>query len=176
VKNPALHTGRVTRTYWNQAETLNLGFILRSPSLFLSIFLFVFLEHNFIMKCSKLKSLLKDTWTFEIIAFVFSVLASGCLIYLLVSFNEQPVFKWHGLSLNTIVSIVSTISKTLMTFIVSAGISQWKYIDFSKNKRKLIEFDRLDSASRGPLGSSTLLWKTRFKYEQYRRSCTCNSC
>jgi hypothetical protein len=128
------------------------------------------------MRCSKLKSLLRDTWAIEIIAFSVSVLAFGCLIYLLRYYDQKPIFEWHGLTLNTIVSTVSTISKTLLMFSVSAGISQWKYIAFSKNKRKLIEFERLDSASRGPQGSLALLWTTRLKYAHYRQSWTCNSC
>jgi hypothetical protein len=117
------------------------------------------------MRGSKLKSILKDPWTFEITAFSISVLAFGCLSYLLIYYDHQPIFHWHGLSLNVIVSTISTIAKTLLMFVVSSGLSQWKYIDFSKNKRKLIEFERLDSASRGPQGSLTLLWKTRLKYE-----------
>lgn len=128
------------------------------------------------MRCSKLKSLLRDAWAFEIIVFLVSVLALGCLTSLLRYYDQQPIFKWHGLTLNTIVSTVSTISKTLLMFVVSAGISQWKYIAFSKGKRKLIEFERLDSASRGPEGSLTLLWTTRLRYIDYRQSCTCNSC
>jgi len=115
------------------------------------------------MRSSRLKALLIDPWAFDIIAFLVSTFGLGCLTYLLLYYDKQPIFKWHGLSLNTIVSTISTISKTLQLFIVSACISQWKYIAFSKNKRKLIEFERFDSASRGPQGSLTLLWKTRLR-------------
>jgi hypothetical protein len=128
------------------------------------------------MRRSKLKSLLKDTWAFEIIAFSVSLLALGCLTYLLRYYDQQPIFKWYGLTLNTIVSTISTISKTLQMFTVSACISQWKYIAFSKNKKKLIDFERLDSASRGPQGSFTLLWTTQLRYAHYSPSFARNSC
>ena len=118
------------------------------------------------MAFSKLKSLKRDTWVFEVLAFIVTFLSLVCLIMLLKYFDQQPIFKWHGVSLNTIVSVLSsTLIKPMLMLTVSAGISQWKYIAFSNTKTRLIQFDRLDSASRGALGSLELLWETRVKYE-----------
>ena len=101
-------------------------------------------------------SLLKDTWAFEVFGIFVSAIASGALVGILWKYNHAPLFDWHGITLNTVVSIISTISKTLLMFTVAAAISQWKYVVFSE-KQKLIDFDTLDSARDSPLGSIILL-------------------
>lgn len=115
------------------------------------------------------KSLLTDTWLLETISVLFSALALAVIFALLNHNNQKPIFKWHDLTLNTLVSIFTTIAKTLLMFTVSSCIGQWKYITFSRNRRKLIEFATLDSASRGPKGSFDLLWQTRFGYEREKK-------
>jgi len=101
-------------------------------------------------------------WSLEILAFAVASLTLAVLIVLLRYYDQQPIFQWHGVSLNTIVSTLSsTVFKPALMFIVSTGISQWKYIAFSRRKMRLIVFDQLDSASRGALGSLALLLNKR---------------
>ncbi|TID25690.1 hypothetical protein E6O75_ATG03553 [Venturia nashicola] len=85
------------------------------------------------------------------------------IILLLFLYDSKPVFEWHGASLNSFVSVFATISKTLLLMAVSSCLGQWKYIYFYREKRKLIEFDVFDGASRGPEGSFHLLWHIRFR-------------
>ncbi|KAF3018221.1 hypothetical protein E8E14_012789 [Neopestalotiopsis sp. 37M] len=83
------------------------------------------------------------------------------MVILLAECDRKPIFSWHGVSLNTIISILSTASKAWLLLTVDAAISQWKWILFSHDRRILNDFGVIDSASRGPLGSLKLLWKLR---------------
>jgi hypothetical protein len=113
----------------------------------------------------KRKSLLADTWLIENIANLFSIISMLVIVLLLHLYDSQPIFQWHGASLNSFVSVFATISKALLLLAVSSCLGQWKFISFSQRKRKLIEFDTYDSASRGPKGGLKLLWQTRLRYE-----------
>jgi hypothetical protein len=90
-----------------------------------------------------------------------SALALTGMVILLAECDQKPIFSWHGVSLNTIISILSTASKAWLLLTVDAAISQWKWILFSHDRRILNDFGVIDSASRGPLGSLKLLWKLR---------------
>ncbi|CAM1501992.1 Fc.00g039760.m01.CDS01 [Cosmosporella sp. VM-42] len=107
----------------------------------------------------------EHSWLLEIAALLTSIAAFGCVLYLLLYYNERPLSEWKSstLSLNTVVSVLSVISRATLGFIVSACIAQCKWNWFGKRQEQLITFDRLDDASRGPGGSARLLWsmKTR---------------
>ncbi|KAF2473581.1 uncharacterized protein BDR25DRAFT_311809 [Lindgomyces ingoldianus] len=107
--------------------------------------------------------LLKDSWFPEVQSIFTAWLALVMVFFLLGYYFNKAPFTWHGLSLNTWVSIFSTVMKSLLLFTVSACLSQWKYISFSQRKRKLIDFDLYDGASRGPNGSVSLLWSMQFR-------------
>lgn len=113
----------------------------------------------------KTRSILADTWLIENIASLFSIISMLMIVVLLHLYDSKPIFEWHGASLNSFVSVFATLSKALLLLAVSSCLGQWKYISFSQKKRKLIEFDTYDSASRGPKGSLQLLWQTRLRCE-----------
>ncbi|KAF2174932.1 hypothetical protein K469DRAFT_685136 [Zopfia rhizophila CBS 207.26] len=110
-----------------------------------------------------LSYLVKDSWFPEVQAIFTAWLALVMVFFLLGYYFNKAPFTWHGLSLNTWVSIFSTIMKSLLLFTISGCLSQWKYISFSERRRKLIDFDLYDGASRGPNGSVALLWSMQFK-------------
>ncbi|PQE31741.1 Carboxylic ester hydrolase protein [Rutstroemia sp. NJR-2017a WRK4] len=112
---------------------------------------------------SKPKSTIQNTWFIEIISYVFCVISFGVVIVIIKVYNQQPIFNWHGISLNTWVSVFTTISEALLMLTVSACLSQWNYISFSQRPRNLLQFDTVDNASRGPKGSLSLLWFVRLK-------------
>jgi len=103
-------------------------------------------------------SLLTDRWTLEVLASILSMLSFVCIIFLLRLYDENPIFRWHGITLNTVVSVLATISKACLMFALAESISQWKYILFYRQRRLLKDFDSIDKASRGPFGSFKLLW------------------
>jgi hypothetical protein len=107
--------------------------------------------------------LYNDSWYPEVVSIFIAWLALSTIMFLLAFYVNKAPFTWHSITLNTWISIFSTVMKTLLLFAVSACLSQWKYISLFQKKRELIDFDLYDGASRGPNGSFTLLWSMRFR-------------
>ena len=98
-------------------------------------------------------------WLWELLCWT---LASGCLCTIagiLAVWDQRPLDEWHhSLTLNSILAILSAISKSALLVPVSSGISQLKWSRLS-DRRSLIDLQRFDEASRGPLGSIWLIWR-----------------
>ncbi|KAF5002015.1 hypothetical protein FDECE_10757 [Fusarium decemcellulare] len=88
-----------------------------------------------------------------------SLVSFGALLYLLFTFDDQPISKWtkFPLSLNAVVSILAGVSNACLAFIISMCLSQCKWNWVGRFVEPLIDFDRFDAASRGPWGSLRLL-------------------
>jgi hypothetical protein len=100
-------------------------------------------------------------WTWEIISIILSILCMGAIVGILLVFHSRPAPTLpSGITLNALISLLATISKAAMLVSVASCISLLKWQWFSR-PRKLIYFNILDEASRGPWGSVDLLWKTR---------------
>lgn len=94
------------------------------------------------------------------------VLSLAILIVIIVILSvregkEQP--NWKYMSLNTLLSWLSTACKAFILFPASATLSQLKWIWFAERKRPLSDLRVFDSASRGVYGSAELLWKLRLR-------------
>lgn len=110
------------------------------------------------------RNLVSDTWLLDILAVVGSFLSLLAIIVLLWTADGKSIFNWHGLAINTIVSIFSAITKLLLAFAVANSLSQWKWVWFTRGSRSLAEFDILDDASRGALWSNIrILWRTKLQ-------------
>ncbi|KAH0432167.1 hypothetical protein CcaCcLH18_06665 [Colletotrichum camelliae] len=83
------------------------------------------------------------------------------MVTLLGRFNNSPIFSEMGVTLNTIISVLSVTVKAAVAFILSECIAQWKWILYAREERLMIDFDRLDGAARGPLGSLRVLLRTK---------------
>lgn len=77
----------------------------------------------------------------------------------LTAFNGKPVPTLsHGLTLNTIISVLATSSKAALMFVISSALGQLKWLWFSGDKsRRLLDAETFDEAARGPPGSFSLL-------------------
>ncbi|KAK2761701.1 hypothetical protein FQN54_001529 [Arachnomyces sp. PD_36] len=91
-------------------------------------------------------------WRTELLALTWSVLSFLVMVILLVIFDGRPVFTWKSVTLNAIIAVVSASMKASLTFAMAELIGQWKWILFSRASRPLMDFERMDMASRGPLG------------------------
>lgn len=87
----------------------------------------------------------------------------AALITVLAVFDRKHIFYWHKVTLNTVVSVISTAAKAPIMFVIAESISQWKWIIFFRKRHRLIGFQNMDSASRGPWGSLKLLWSRKRK-------------
>ncbi|KAI0440957.1 hypothetical protein F4803DRAFT_525272 [Xylaria telfairii] len=100
-------------------------------------------------------------WIAEIASIAASIFFLLALVAVLATFDGEPIFDLYGVTLNAVVSILSTTSKAALLYVIGELISQWKWIIFTREERLLADFDRIDSASRGPLGSLKILWVRR---------------
>jgi hypothetical protein len=105
-------------------------------------------------KPSAMKRLLLDTWTCEIIAMTFSI---GCLVAIMIvvgAYDGKRITQLaSGLTLNTIISVLSTAARSSLVFVVSAAVGQLKWCWLKRSARQVRDIQAMDEASRGPLGA-----------------------
>ena len=97
-----------------------------------------------------------------VLSMVVSHCLLGVLVGLLVGFNGRPIFDSRAVTLNTLVAVLSAANKATIMYAVSFAVGQWKWIAFSE-RRRLLDVERIESASRGLLGSPNLLFNTGVK-------------
>lgn len=103
-------------------------------------------------------------WKFETSLLFLGVCSLLAIIVLLAVENGKTLDSWKFyLSLNTVVSILGTISRASLASSVGSCIAQEKWNWFRKRQDSLYLFGRFDSASRGPLGSLKLLYWLKFR-------------
>lgn len=104
---------------------------------------------------------LAGTWTFEVIALLAAISSLVALVAVLLVAEGKSILTWHHITLNTMVSVLSTISRLSALYVFSAVFGQTKWIVFSQRPGSLQEFEAIDLASRGAFGCLQLLFKTR---------------
>ncbi|KAG9254596.1 uncharacterized protein F5Z01DRAFT_81268 [Emericellopsis atlantica] len=98
-------------------------------------------------------------WVWEVSSLAGVIATFAGLVTLLAMFDGRPIFDWKSITLNTIVSTLSLILRAFLLYPIAECVGQWKWILFSRSKRSLKDFERIDSASRGPLGCLCLSWQ-----------------
>lgn len=115
-------------------------------------------------KRSAWSALKKWQWKFETSLLLLSVCSLVAIIVLLAVEHDTTLVSWKlYFSLNTVVSILGTISRASLASAVASCIAQEKWNWFRKRQDCLYLFERFDSASRGPLGSLKLLCWLKFR-------------
>ncbi|KAG6355212.1 hypothetical protein INS49_004293 [Diaporthe citri] len=103
-------------------------------------------------------------WKFETSLLLLGVCSLVAIIVLLAVEDGTTLVSWKFyFSLNTVVSVLGTISRASLASSVGSCIAQEKWNWFRKRQDPLYLFDRFDSASRGPLGSFKLLYWLKFR-------------
>ena len=109
------------------------------------------------------KRALSDTWLGEAIAMIFSVVCLVAITVVLRIYNGRTAPNMpYGLTLNAIVAVLATAAKSSLLFTVASTMGQLKWCWFTKTRR-LKDIQSMDDASRGPLGSITMLTDRSFK-------------
>jgi hypothetical protein len=99
-----------------------------------------------------------------LLSIVASLAFLAALVGLLAAFDGRPIFDYGQVTLNTLIAILSAANKATIIYAVGHAIGQWKWISFSgRERRRLLDFERIESASRGPLGSLSLLGNRHVK-------------
>jgi hypothetical protein len=104
-------------------------------------------------------------WLYEIGAIVLSVGSFAAVIGVLIRQNNKPLSDWHfPTSINTVVSVLGTISRSSLAFAVAACLGQQKWSWHHEKPSTLALFKNFDNATRGPLGGGQLLFALRGGY------------
>ncbi|KAJ9617241.1 hypothetical protein H2200_000962 [Cladophialophora chaetospira] len=109
-----------------------------------------------------LRDVLYDSWYGEVAAIIFSLACFCAIAIVLRVYDRKPIPSLpRGVTLNAIISVLATGSKSALLFSVASNISQWKWIWYRQQKlRKLADLQVFEDASRGPLGAAQLLFDT----------------
>jgi hypothetical protein len=98
-----------------------------------------------------------DTWLYEIAALAFS---AGCLVALAVMLGiyngRQTPQMPYNITLNALISVLSTAAKSSLLFAVAGTLGQIKWAWFTES-RELSDMQTFDGATRGPWGALVLL-------------------
>lgn len=106
----------------------------------------------------------KWEWKLETSLLFLSVCSLVAIIILLAVKDGTTLNSWKlYFSLNTVVSVLGTISRASLGSSIGSCIAQEKWNWFRKRRDPLYLFDGFDSASRGPLGSFKLLYWLKFR-------------
>ena len=85
--------------------------------------------------------------------------APSQIIGVLPAFDTKSVPEWpYGITLGALVSVLATIATVGLAEPLAAGLGQTKWIWYTK-ERGLADFELVDEASRGPIGSIWLVLK-----------------
>ncbi|KAJ8117992.1 hypothetical protein OPT61_g922 [Boeremia exigua] len=101
-------------------------------------------------------------WVWEFGASLFSLACFAAVVGLLAASENDSLANWNfvfGVSLNTLIAILSTLSRTALMVPVASCISQLKWLHLVGASRPLLEVQVFEDASRGPWGSLMLIWK-----------------
>jgi hypothetical protein len=105
-----------------------------------------------------------SSWIYEICAIVVSV---AFMIAIVVVLKTQIHGKLRSswtlpLAPNTVIALFSTLSKSAILLVITACISQLKWIYFGRRGHRLMDLQIFDNASRGPLGAISLIVRIRW--------------
>ncbi|KAF2137036.1 uncharacterized protein K452DRAFT_199136, partial [Aplosporella prunicola CBS 121167] len=105
-------------------------------------------------------------WQWEISTAVLSLACTIAVFAVLLVYQGKPTSEWktpHGITLNTLVAILSTLGRGALLVPVTSCISQLKWLHFMGSPRRLHDIEMFDEASRGPWGAFTFLWRLRLR-------------
>lgn len=105
------------------------------------------------------QSKLNEKWVVEIACCVGMLAASASIIGFLLAYDGKSLPDWpYGITVNTVLSLLTLILNACLTGTVSACVSQWKWISFNSKRRPLADMNTYDSASRGAWGCFMFLF------------------
>jgi hypothetical protein len=108
--------------------------------------------------------LISKFFIWEVLAMLLSSGLLVAIVVVLARYNNRPQPTWRLVSLNSVISWLSTISKGCVLFSVSEGIGQLKWVWFARKSRPLMDLGTFDGASRGIYGCAGLVWRLKAKY------------
>ncbi|KAM0304046.1 hypothetical protein ACHAO8_011474 [Botrytis cinerea] len=120
-------------------------------------------SNNCDSKVEQINTLSSNAWGLEILTSIASLVIFCIIVIIFIRMDNKPLTDWpFSISINAIVSILTTICSAAMMHNVSSFISQLKWLHFKKKQNRLCNLEHFDGASRGPYGSIILLYRVRW--------------
>ncbi|KAL4959764.1 DUF3176 domain-containing protein [Aspergillus stella-maris] len=102
---------------------------------------------------------LNDLFLLETLGLVTSVGILIAMVVVLAKYDRKPQPSWRYMSLNSLISWLSTIFKACIAVSTSEALGQLKWAWFSQKKERPVKELRVyDNATRGPYGALELIW------------------
>ncbi|KAE8381878.1 hypothetical protein BDV26DRAFT_278485 [Aspergillus bertholletiae] len=102
---------------------------------------------------------LGSSWIWEILSCAIAVASLAGIIVVLYMYNGKSMPDWpYGITLNAVISLLTTLMKAAMAFPITEALSQLKWSWFSRGN-KLSDLALLDAASRGAFGAALVLFR-----------------
>lgn len=105
-----------------------------------------------------------DSWWPEFLGLIGSMAAIVSVAIVLGIYNGKEEPGWPTVSLNTLISWLSTFGRASVLIPISTSIGQLKWTTFARNKHNLSELRAFDEASRGAMGSVRMIWTHNPRY------------
>ena len=103
-----------------------------------------------------------EWWAMEIASWCFSAVCMMIIIIMLWKVDGEELPKWKlGISINAFISIFSGFAKSALLLPTAEALGQLKWSWFTGKEKRMMDFEVIDSASRGPWGSMLMLAKTK---------------
>jgi hypothetical protein len=103
-----------------------------------------------------------EWWMFEILSWIFSVLCIATIVIVLIHFNGRELPQWKlGITINAFIAIFAGFAKSALLVPTAEALGQLKWDWYQSKPKKMMDFEILDSASRGPWGSMMLLTRSK---------------
>jgi hypothetical protein len=85
------------------------------------------------------------------------------VVVLALRIDGKPRRSWTlPLAPNTVIALFSTLSKSAILLVITACISQLKWIYFGRRGHRVMDLQIFDDASRGPIGAISLIMRIRW--------------
>lgn len=98
-------------------------------------------------------------WSWELSSCFIAIGALVGIIVVLYEFDGQSTPDWpYGITLNALISLLTTVMKAAMAFPITEALSQLKWSWFNSGN-KLSDLALLDAASRGAVGAVVVLFR-----------------
>ena len=111
----------------------------------------------------RIRRILDKLWLWEVLGCIVAWGSLLVILALLRIYRNKLKSSWiFPFSINSVISLLTTVMKAAMMIPVASGLGQLKWIWFKK-RRVLRDFERYDDASRGVLGALKLLISLRLK-------------
>lgn len=102
-----------------------------------------------------------EWWLLELISWFIGAFSVAALVIVLRHFDGQAItHSDFGLTLNALISLLAGFTRASLLIPTYGALGQLKWNWFRGESKLMVDFEIFDSASRGPLGSIFLLFRT----------------